>query len=199
MRIVIDGTVGAGKTSILLGTSQRDSEHKTFKCLNELGYPVFSDLVINVIKEMRSNGINDPAENWKLFFKLAVDYSIEYYREAQDNTINFYDRGIFYLEILSKRYNCELPQKYYDFCMENRYDNPVFILDPIVSLDMSTPHFTDNKQKRYSLQERIEQHEQIIELYKTNGYDIVEVPVKYQDPWKSVEFRLSMIKEVLKI
>lgn len=53
MRIIIDGTVGCGKTSVILGESQRDSEHKRFLGLADLGYPVFTDLVINVIKHMR--------------------------------------------------------------------------------------------------------------------------------------------------
>lgn len=199
MRIVIDGTVGAGKTSLLIGTSQRDMEHKTFQSFKSLGYPVFSDLVINVIKEMRNNGISDPADNWDLFFSLAVEHSIKYYNESIPNTINFYDRGIFYLEILANRYNCLLPDEYYKFCSNNRYDDPVFIFEPILSLDMSNPHITDNKQKKYSLQERIEQHKQIINLYKSNNYQVIEVPLKYDDPWESADYRLSMIKEVLGI
>lgn len=148
---------------------------------------------------MRDNGISDPAEDWEIFFKLAVQHSIKYYNDAYPNTINFYDRGIFYLEILSKRYNCKLPNEYYKFCSEHRYDNPVFILKPIISLDMSVPHDTDNKQKTYSLQERIEQHEQIIQLYKFYNYKVVEVPLMFDTPWKSVNYRLSKIKEVLGI
>lgn len=42
------------KTSVILGESQRDSEHKRFLGLADLGYPVFTDLVINVIKHMRN-------------------------------------------------------------------------------------------------------------------------------------------------
>ena len=64
---------------------------------------------------------------------------------------------------------------------------------------MSIPHNTDNKQKAYSVQERVEQHKQIIQLYKSNNYQVIEVPLKYDDPWKSVDFRLAMIKEVLGI
>lgn len=67
MRIIIDGTVGGGKTSVILGESQRDSEHKRFLGLADLGYPVFTDLVINVIKHMRNSGINDPSQNWDIF------------------------------------------------------------------------------------------------------------------------------------
>lgn len=199
MRIVIDGTVGAGKTSILRGTSNRDIEHKSYQSLSKLGYPVFSDLIISVIKTMRDNGISDPAENWEIFFKLAVKQSIDYYNEASPNTINFYDRGIYYLEILANRYNCKLPDAYYEFCSKNRYDNPVFIFEPIISLDMSTPHATDNKQKSYSVQERIEQHKAIVQLYKLNNYQVIEVPLKFNDAWNSVSFRLAMIREVLGI
>ena len=39
MRIIIDGTVGCGKTSVILGESQRDSEHKRFLGWQILGIP----------------------------------------------------------------------------------------------------------------------------------------------------------------
>ena len=106
MRIIIDGTVGCGKTSVILGESQRDSEHKRFLGLADLGYPVFTDLVINVIKHMRNSGINDPSQNWDIFFKIAVQHCINNYNNANVGTINFYDRGIYYLEIMAKRYGC---------------------------------------------------------------------------------------------
>lgn len=50
MRIIIDGTVGAGKTTLITGNSQRDVEHKKYLGLSELGFPVYTDLITNVIK-----------------------------------------------------------------------------------------------------------------------------------------------------
>lgn len=92
MRIIIDGTVGCGKTSVILGESQRDSEHKRFLGLADLGYPVFTDLVINVIKHMRNSGINDPSQNWDIFFKIAVQHCINNYNNAM------WEQSIFMIE-----------------------------------------------------------------------------------------------------
>ena len=50
---------------------------------------------------------------------------------ANVGTINFYDRGIYYLEIMAKRYGCTMPSEYDDFCSRFHYDNPVFIFEPI--------------------------------------------------------------------
>lgn len=199
MRIIIDGTVGCGKTSVILGESQRDSEHKRFLGLADLGYPVFTDLVINVIKHMRNSGINDPSQNWDIFFKIAVLHCINNYNNANVGTINFYDRGIYYLEIMAKRYGCTMPSEYDDFCSRFHYDNPVFIFEPIKSLDMTHPHSTDNKQKVYTWEDRVRQHHEIVKLYEKKGYETVIVPLKSDDPYRSNDYRVRFIKERLGI
>lgn len=197
MRIVIDGTVGAGKTTVLMGTSQRDRLKRKFTSLNELGFPVFSDLIIDVIKEMRLQGISDPSENWEYFFYLATQHAIGYYERADLYTINFYDRGIFFLEIMARRYGYSMPQEYYNFCQQNRYDNPVFIFCPIWGIDMTKPHITDNRQKVYTDDERRLQQQQVIDLYKMYNYDVVTVPLGSDNIYESVDYRLNIIKEVL--
>ena len=100
MRIVIDGTVGAGKTTVLIGHSQRDPFNRNFYAFKGMGFTVFSDLIINVIKTMRQQGIEDPSVNWPLFFQLATTLAMEYYFRADSEKISLYDRGIFFLEII---------------------------------------------------------------------------------------------------
>lgn len=197
MRVVIDGTVGAGKTTILKGRSQRDKHNRKFASIEELGFPVFGDLIIDVIRQMRMQGINDPSENWELFFYNATQHAIEYYEKANPNTINFYDRGILYLEIMAKRYKSHLPKEYYDFCKYNRYDMPIFIFCPILGIDMTRPHKEDNWQKIYTDYDRKLQHQQVMELYKFYNYEVIEVPLVSCDINESVDFRIKMIKEVL--
>lgn len=199
MRIIIDGTVGAGKTTLLTGKSQRDAEHKKYLGFSELGFPVYTDLITNVIKKLRERGISDPSLDWNLFFDVAVEHCILNYNSASNNTINFYDRGIFFLELLAKRYDQQLPQSYFDFCKDNFYDNPVFVFEPILSIDMTRPHETDNKQKCYTVEERIYQHHDVIELYKKWGYDVIEVPLGSNNPDDSNIFRLNFIKKVLNL
>ncbi len=199
MRIIIDGTVGAGKTTLITGNSQRDVEHKKYLGLSELGFPVYTDLITNVIKELRDRGISDPSLDWNLFFDVAVKHCISNYNSASNNTINFYDRGIYFLELLAKRYDQQLPQSYFDFCKDYLYDNPVFIFEPILSIDMTHPHETDNKQKCYTVEDRIRQHRDVIDLYKKWGYDVIEVPLESNNPNDSNIFRLNFIKKVLNI
>jgi len=198
-RIVVDGAPGSGKTSVLTGMSQRDESKKKFISLKTAGYTIFDDLIINVIDCMRKKGISDPSENWDMFFNLAVDRAIGFYEGAEPDLINFYDRGIFYLEILAQRYNCKMPKKYYDFCEKNRYDDPVFVMEPILDIDMTKPHKTDNMQKIYTKEERLAQHKQIVDLYKKHGYKVIEIAKGSNDTKESNESRLIKIKKELEI
>lgn len=124
---------------------------------------------------------------------------IERSGNANVGTINFYDRGIYYLEIMAKRYGCTMPSEYDDFCSRFHYDNPVFIFEPIKSLDMTHPHSTDNKQKVYTWEDRVRQHHEIVKLYEKKGYETVIVPLKSDDPYRSNDYRVRFIKERLGI
>ena len=197
MRIIIDGTVGAGKTTLIIGSSQRDPKKERYPALSDGGYPTFTDMIARVIRMMRNNGLSGPEQDWDSFFEIAVDRCMDDYNKADENTINFYDRGIYFLEVVANRYNQKLPQKYYDFCKEHRYVDPVFIFEPILSIDMTKPHETDNKQKVYTLEQRIQQHNMILNLYKRNGYKVVEVPLKSENPYENNLYRLNFIKETL--
>lgn len=199
MRIIIDGTVGCGKTSLILGESQRDSEHKRFHSLVDLGYPVFTDLVINVIKQLREEGISDPSQAWDIFFEIAVNHCIDNFNAAKNGIINFYDRGIFFLEILANRYGQKLPNQYKVFCDNFHYDNPVFIFEPIRNQDMTHPHKTDNKQKIYTWEERCKQHKDVIRMYQSYGYNTIVVPLGSDDAYESNKFRMQFIKSHLGI
>ena len=199
MRIVLDGTVSAGKTTLISGISQRNPSAKRLEGLADLGFPIFTDWITDVIADMRRIGYEDPSENWKLFFDMALEMSITNYEKAVPGTINFYDRGIHFLEIMAKRYCVQLPQKYYDFCLGNRYDNPIFILEPLLLVEVITPYITDNRQKIYTREQRIQQHQEAIDLYKKWGYEVVVLPISKDSPEKCQEFRLNLIKEVLGI
>lgn len=199
MRIIIDGTVGAGKTTLIIGSSQRDPEKKKYPGLSEMGYPAFTDMMTRVIRTMRKNGFSDPEQDWNAFFEMAVDRCIDDYDKAEENTFNFYDRGIYFLEVVASRYRQKLPQRYYDFCDKYRYDDPVFIFEPILSIDMTKPHETDNKQKVYTVEQRIQQHNVILNLYKKNGYKVIEVPLRSENPYENNLYRLNFIKKTLGI
>jgi len=92
-----------------------------------------------------------------------------------------------------------MPSEYDDFCSRFHYDNPVFIFEPIKSLDMTHPHSTDNKQKVYTWEDRVRQHHEIVKLYEKKGYETVIVPLKSDDPYRSNDYRVRFIKERLGI
>ncbi len=200
IRIIVDGTVGAGKTTVLRGTSQRDPLHRVFPSFSKLGFPVFGDLIIRVIDEMRKMGISDPSEDWPLFFKMATALGISFFENAKPDTINFYDRGIYFLEIMAKRYGQTMPSEYYSFCDSNRYDTPVFVFEPLLNLDMTHPHDEDNRQKVYTKEDRIRQHSAVIDLYHDHGYNqLVLIPVYSDSVTESVNMRIKRMMEVLGI
>jgi len=199
IRIVIDGAPGSGKTTLLTGISQRDDSKKKFKSIKDAGYTIFEELIYGVAAYMRKEGLGELYENWDLFFDLVIDRAIDFYKAAKPNLINFYDRGIFFLEILAERYDRTLPEKYYDFIKENKYDNPIFILHPILDVDMTKPHWTDHKYKVYTKEERMKQHRKIIELYKRNGYEVIEIPLLHDSVKVNTKLRLSEINKNLGI
>lgn len=66
MRIIIDGTVGCGKTSVIWVNRRETLNIRGFR-VGRSWVSRFTDLVINVIKHMRNSGINDPSQNWDIF------------------------------------------------------------------------------------------------------------------------------------
>ena len=198
MRIVIDGTVGSGKTTILRGESNRDSLHRKFQCFQDDGFPVFGDLITNVIAEMRSMGIPDPRHDWKQFFERVTQLGIQYYNNAKPDTINFYDRGIYYLEIMANRYDQKMPDLYYDFVSSFKYDEPIFLFEPIPSLSMLNPHPEDNEQKVYTLSERYVQQGTVWSIYERYHYkNIISVPIYSDDIKESIQMRIGKMRSAL--
>lgn len=200
MRIIIDGTVGSGKTTVVKGWSQRDSLGRDFYGLQSFGYSIFSDLIIDIIADLRKQGIPDPMCDWPLFFREVTRLGIQYYFQAPPNAISFYDRGIYFLEIMAKRYNQRMPDEYYEFINTCRYDEPIFIFETLSSLDMTHPHREDNCQKVYTLQDRLKQQDEVIKIYKKYGYkNIIIVPTYSNDINISVKWRINYIMKSLKI
>lgn len=128
------------------------------------------------MREISGNRGIQPPDDWKLFFECATDRAIKYYEAARPNLISFYDRGIFYLEIMAERNNCKdaLPEKYYNFVNTNRFDDPVFIIHPILGLEIK-PQEGDSTTRVFTDNERIEQDKKIVALYKRYRYKVIEI------------------------
>lgn len=200
MRLVIDGTAGCGKTTFLTGSSTIYPDEQHYQCIRDQGYSVFSELIRGAIRARKAQGV-DPFSDLEDFFRICVERAIDFYQHAEGNKgIYFYDRGLPYLKIMSQRYGYQMPYTFDELCQKYRYDNPVFVFAPIVSHDMRFPKPNEDKGKGYTLEERLKQHQLVMEVYKNLGYDVVEVPV-YNDGDIAMNNakRLSFIKEFVKI
>lgn len=179
-RIVIDGTAGCGKTTFLTGSSTIHPDEPHYECIKDLGYSVFSELIRGSIRIKKAKG-EDPFSDLGDFFNICIDRALEFFHQAElsgdDGKVFFYDRGLPYIKIMSERYGYKMQDEFYEICKTHRYDSPVFVFAPIRSHDMRFPKPNEDKGKGYTLEERLKQHQYVMETYKEFGYSVVEVPV----------------------
>ena len=107
---------------------------------------------------------------------------------------------------MAERNNCKemLPEKYFSFINENRYDDPIFIVHPILGIEIK-PLEGDSKTRVFTDDERIEQDKKIVALYKRHKYRVIEIPSpdspdlirNFEVVNNSVNDRLSIIKKEL--
>ena len=62
---------------------------------------------------------------------------------------------------------------------------------------MTKPHEMDNKQKVYTVEQRMQQHYQIMKIYEEKGYNVIIIPLKSEDPYENNIYRLNLIKKKL--
>ncbi len=201
MRVVIDGTAGCGKTTFLQGETESAFEKKNFWCMKDLGYEIFGELIRGTI-EIRKKKAEDPFSDWNDFFDIALNRGADFYNQAQNvSSIYFYDRGIPYLKIMASRYEYEIQKKYYDYCEKYRYDCPIFVFEPVASYDdMRNQKANPVRKKGYSYKERQIQHKEVISLYKSLGYEVVEVPVFLDgNPGENNRLRMKYMAEYIKL
>ncbi|MDR2408523.1 MAG: AAA family ATPase [Bacteroidales bacterium] len=213
-RIVIDGPPGAGKTTLLVGTSDRaELGNKVFiGSFKESGYTVFGGLINDSIKDMRkekNNPVMEPSDNWDMFFKYAIERAIKSYNEAKPDLINFYDRGIIFLEVFAELggYKGEMPPEYHNFIENNRYDTPVFIFHPIPGYKVS-PQAGDAKFRNYDFNGLEKIYEKTVAAYKKYNYKVVEIKAPNKNMaskkdknavQKNIDSRITIIKKELGI
>jgi len=209
-RIVIDGTVGSGKTTLikgysLKGISSPNQEVKTYPCLANLGYNTIGEAIRGTIAHFRENGkepyelINGKRIASQGYIDYVIDLSVKQFHAAKPNQTTFYDRGIPYLELHAKFFGEKVPKKYYEYCKKYRYDNPVFVVSPIPTLNLENPLPGDEKIKIYTWKMREDEHQKTMEIYKNFGYEVVEVPIMHENMITNINMRLDFIKKYLKL
>ena len=177
-KVLIDGTVGAGKTTCILGVSSADRNGVKYNCLADEGYNTPEGLIRAALAEIKKQGVEKPMEgDLDIFFDLALEISVTMYKQADEYPITFFERGIPYLKLLAEHRNHIISNKYYDYCVEYKYSSPVFILAPISSFDMRAPVPGEEPTKIYTLEQRFAENKKLICIYQELGYEVIEVPV----------------------
>lgn len=192
MRIVIDGTLGSGKTTFLSGTSPAEPDRR-YPSIADLGYPVFAELIRGTVDE-RLKKTSNPFDDWDDFFRIAIERAEDQYLAGAGHSYAFYDRGLPFLGVMAGRYGVPLPQRYYDACESLRYDDPVFVFLPVESIDYGSPRPGEIRASTFSLEERISQHDQTVEAYGALGYQIELVPILDPDKERCILRRLEFVK-----
>lgn len=49
----------------------------------------------------------------------------------------------------------------------------------------------------YTVEQRMQQHYQIMKIYEEKGYNVITVPLKSEDPYENNIYRLNFIKKKL--
>ncbi|MCC7570775.1 ATP-binding protein [Candidatus Micrarchaeota archaeon] len=171
-RYIIDGAVGSGKTSLIFGKPE-DSGKMIKPNLLALGLNCMTESPCKAVMEFNKEGLA-PEANMKAWFEKMMQYEVENYRDAKPG-VNIYDRSILFLEYIHGKDGIALPE-WYDSA-NFRYDNPVFLLMPVESVDMTIGNETHPSKRKKTLEQRWEQYEGVKVLYRNKGYKIVEVPM----------------------
>lgn len=196
MRIVVDGTLGAGKTTFLTGTSPSWGSRSKFPNVRDLGYRVFSELIRGTVDERRKFGA-DPFDDWGAFFALAQCRAEEQYADGAGEEISFYDRGLPFLGVMASRYGYRMPDAYFRSTANHQYDSPVLIFEPIIETDYTHPRQGEVRASIFTLEERLQQHADTIAAYEQLNYEIVRIPVFKGTMEESIQRRFEFVRDLL--
>jgi predicted ATPase len=200
-KIIIDGTVGAGKTTCILGVSSANRSSQKYHCFSDEDYNTTGEAIRVALAELKKQGLEQPIrDDINAFFDLALEKSVDMYNQANKYALTIFERGMPYLKLLAEHLNHVISNKYYEYCDKYKYSSPVFILAPISSFDMRIPAAGEEPTKKYTLEQRLTEHKKLITIYQDLGYKVIEVPVFTE---KNIEEnnikRINMIKEYLKL
>ena len=178
IRYVIDGPPGAGKTTLLFGKSDNHENPKRIikPNLSGLSFKCVREPATFIYQELKKEKIN-PIDNFELFIEKVVEQERErYLKSNKQNEIYFFDRSFHNWTYFRDNSNTKLPEWYDSFNGQVRYSNPIFLLSPILNLDLISPK-GEEIITQLTINERINSYNIIKDIYSKLGYDIVEIPM----------------------
>ncbi|MDC0335765.1 ATP-binding protein [Pseudodesulfovibrio sp.] len=172
-RFVLDGPPGSGKTTVLFGISDGDSTGDFGQTMQGLGYNCIHESVAQAHEILKAQGIdfNKDKEAW---LRTIVEIDREKFHKAAPG-VNFYDRSLHHWKMLSEASGVPLPDWYEEENARVRYDDPVFIVAPVESMDLYAPDILPSR--RFTWEQRVEMFGRTKAMYADRGYRVVEVPM----------------------
>ncbi|MFD2887534.1 AAA family ATPase [Chitinophaga cymbidii] len=155
---VITGGPGVGKTTLL-----HELEKRNYRCMPEAARRIIQE-------QMAQNGDALPWENKARYAELMLEGSVNLYKQADQGTVTFFDRGIPDVLAYVRLTGLPLTETLTDALTSFRYHPLVFILPPWKEI-----YATDSERKQ-TWEEAVATFEVMKEAYTGYGYTIVEVP-----------------------
>jgi len=161
---VLTGGPAVGKTTLLEELQKR-------------GYEIVPEIARELIKEQQKNNGNAlPWKNKDLYKEIMFDCSVNSF-EYIDKKLNhqtpvFFDRGFLDTICYARLIQSEISERMKRYAENWRYNKNVFILPPWKGI-----YETDNE-RRQDWQEAVLTFEKMLEIYKSYGYNVVELPKK---------------------
>jgi predicted ATPase len=157
--IVISGGPGGGKTTLL-------------QTLQNRGYACVPEVARRIIQEQRSTGGHAlPWDDTTAYIKLMLDRSISSFPEHKAAAqLTFFDRGI--PDTLCYAHIIQLPKARHieEACNQYQYAATVFLAPPWPAI------YENDTERTQTFSEAIAVFEEIVNVYRSCGYDPVFLP-----------------------
>ena len=156
-KIIITGTMGSGKSSVLNAISK--DEHD-----------IVPECARTILAEQRAfGGSGVPDKDPSLFCELLLSRTLHQYKNNKDVSLTIYDRGLPDIIGYAKWFNLEL--SHFKSCAKQyRYNNTVFLLEPWQEI------YVNDDERKMTFKEAELFHDDLVNIYKELNYELLIVP-----------------------
>ena len=156
-KVIITGTMGAGKSSIL-------------DALKAKGLPVIAECARTILAEQRSfSGHGVPENDPYLFCELLLSRTLCEYKSHVDEDFIFFDRGLPDIIAYASFFNLELT--HYQKCAKlNLYHPKVFLLEPWKEI------YENDEERKMTFEQAKDFHHILVNVYESLSYNLCIVP-----------------------
>lgn len=156
---ILTGGPGSGKTSLI-----NELKKRGYTCVDETGRQIIQEQVL-------TGGDALPWQNRELFRDKMLERSIQdYLTHIGDKHTCFFDRGILDVIGYANLTQLEVTAAMQHAANQYRYNPVVFITPPWEEI------YTQDTERKQSYQEAVDTYHQMVLVYRSYGYKLVEIP-----------------------